>query len=494
MVKRIRIIFLSILLIFVCSSSNLYSLSRPGNRSSGDILYNGNDNGEDIMLQGFHWGSHSGAGSLRWYEYLSSIKDEIKQYYTAIWLPPPSETADIWGYMPADWANLNSNYGTKTQLKTLISKLHDTSGNQKWVAALADVVVNHRSGKSTCSHNRYVIYDYSNFGIDESELIDGEHEGDPDDGSCDCIQSGFTEGTWEIHGRRYKNEDFIGSPDLNHWKSSTRSKIKAWLDYLKDSNNAGYDGWRFDMIGGYDPKFLAEYNYHTNPYLSVGEKPACDPQYLMDIVNRAEDKTMVFDFNLKCNMNYAFRNKSSFNGLDIAYGTGVNNLKGMVKYWPQAAVTFVENHDTGDHNYGGHWACGGPIGAGYPDQTYENECSMMAAYALILTHPGIPCVFYSDWKDRGGRVENCIEKLIKIRRSNNIKRWSRFYVAEAKNDMYAAYVGDENAEQLAIKIGIQGKGDYENWVPASHLGLTKTYTEWTPNGYAFCVYYKNLEQ
>lgn len=60
-----------------------------------------------------------------------------------------------------------------------------------------------------------------------------------------------------------------------------------------------------------------------------------------------------------------------------------NRPPGLVGIWPEAAVTFVDNHDTGSTQR--HWP--------WPSE------HVMLGYAYILTHPGIPCVF---WGERSG--------------------------------------------------------------------------------------------
>ena len=48
----------------------------------------------------------------------------------------------------------------------------------------------------------------------------------------------------------------------------------------------------------------------------------------------------------------------------------------IVGWWPQKAVTFLDNHDTGSTQR--HWS--------FPDE------NLAMGYAYILTHPGVPCI------------------------------------------------------------------------------------------------------
>jgi len=449
--------------------------------SGSTISYAGSD--KDVMLQAFHWNSKNGKNSTTWYNYLYSIRSTLRSYYEIIYMNPPSQSADGYGYMPSDWANMNSSYGTQAQLKSFISAMKVSPAKK----VLADIVVNHRSAKAQCSHGVWCVYNYSSFGMGSPDFINGSNDTINDSGwkSCStCMKSGATEGSWSYGGRTYYNEDFSGSCDVNHWNSATRNTIKSWLTWLKSTTNAGFDGWRYDMIGGYDPGYLGEYNYSSSPYLSVGEKPTGDRQMLSDMVNKSGNKTMVFDFAMRDKIYSALNDYNNMWGQDLATSTGANTNSGLIGWWSNAAVTFIHNHDIdlNHHSVGRNTMAWGKDSRGVTTQ---------AAYAFILTHPGIPCVFIQDWEDRGTDLRKSINNLIKIRKANNVGRSSRVYVERRENGLYAAYIGTQGAEQVAIKIGKTGWSNYEGWKPNTALGLTKAYTRYDTNGHAYCVYYKN---
>ena len=117
--------------------------------------------------------------------------------------------------------------------------------------------------------------------------------------------------------------------------------------------------------------------------------------------------------------------------------------------------------------------------------------STQAAYAFILTHPGIPTVFFLDWKERGSDLSGAIDNLIRIRKANRVFRNSRVFVDRAEHGLYAAYVGEENTEKLAVKIGKTGWNNYETWVPNPALGLSQAFTRFEASGHAYCVFYRN---
>ncbi|MCX7920702.1 MAG: alpha-amylase family glycosyl hydrolase [Clostridia bacterium] len=463
------------------------TLSIPGIAfaSGTDIAYNGNDTtGNDIMLQGFHWNSANGT----WYTNINNMATTIGSYFNVVWMPPPSQSYSTQGYLPEAWYNLNNRYGTQAQLKTAIATL-----KSKNVKVLADIVVNHRNGMTACPHGRYINFSNPTM-TPGTNLIDGDwdtvYSGSQKTCSI-CANNNNGEGTWSYGGRTYYNDDYNAAPDLTHWAADTQNQIKSWQTWLKNATNAGFDGWRYDFIRGFAPQFLNTYNTASSPYLSVGEfwkfenegLPSSARQALADYVNASGNKTMVFDFDLKRSLNNAF-SSTTFNGGALG-SVGTNTVNGLVGWWSQAAVTFVDNHDTGwsPGVAQNHW----PL----PNPCNGDLISTKAAYALVLTHPGVPNVYWADWRDRGTDMTAVIETLIKIRRSNNVKRWSDVRVVKAENGLYTAYVGTANAEQLAIKIGNAGWANYEGWTPSSALGLTKTFTRYYSGGHAFCVYYKN---
>jgi alpha-amylase len=438
--------------------------------SGGDIPYNGTDNGTDILLQAFHWESHEGGGGLKWYQILENLVGETREYFTVVWMPPPAESVAPEGYMPMRWDNLNSQYGTQQQLKDVIQALHEAK-----VEVLADVVINHRSADRQCD-GKWADFTRPEM-TGKSNFLTNQLPHDCGHGYPDA-----TEGSWSYDGRSYGNDDFdaVGTPDLNHWSDETRHQVIDWLTWLKDVANAGFDGWRYDMIKGYDPAYLGQYNDASHPYLAVGEYWDYNRQPLADVVNRSGNRTMVFDFVLKNKMNDAFHTKDHLYGGALGE-VGENGSRGFIGWWSNAAVTFVENHDTGFSR----WL------HSLPTPCSGDLISVKSAYALILTHPGIPSVYWYDWRDRGDDMKFVIEELIRIRRNNNVKRWSRSWVERAEDGLYAAYIGNEMDEQVAIKIGMQGWNNYEDWQPAQRLGLNHAFDRHFNGCHAFTVYYRN---
>jgi alpha-amylase len=127
---------------------------------------------------------------------------------------------------------------------------------------------------------------------------------------------------------------------------------------------------------------------------------------------------------------------------------------GVIGMWSEKAVTLVKSHDFEE-------ARNGEYGPAIPA-----DGRLVQAYAVTLTHPGTPVVFWRDIYD--SEHETAIRRLIEIRRCYQVTSGSRLYIAKADHDdAYAAYVSGIKGE-LAVKIGPGAwSPDGDKWTPAS---------------------------
>ena len=378
----------------------------------------GDGTGYDVMLQAFHWEAHQGGN---WWNTILAEADDIKaDGFSMVWFPPASEAASDEGYLPGKLYNLTSKYGTQAQLTAAITKLRD-------LKAIADIVINHRCG---------------------NYQINGKWHGynSPDWGSWAvvCNNTGQDSGTggWDT------GEDCGYAPDIDHNNAQVRTDIKAWLNWMKTT--VGFDGWRYDMVVGYSGSFVGEYNTATSPIFSVGEDWNYDRQTIINWIDATGGKSTAFDFPTRNLLLNAVNNGQYYNLKD-----GSGKPGGLIGWWPQKAVTFIENHDTEEARNGAYTA---PFPA---DKT-------MQGYAYILTHPGVPCVFWLDWVQY--RTE--IAKLINIRRSQGITSSATVSISVADSSKYAAIINGK----VAVKIG------YGDWNPGTGWTLAASgnnYAVWT---------------
>src|SRR5262249_43978475 len=114
---------------------------------------------------------------------------------------------------------------------------------------------------------------------------------------------------------------------------------------------------------------------------------------------------------------------------------------GLIGLWPSRAVTFLDNHDTEyrrehEHHYG--------------DVTRHFAGSAVErGYAYLLTHPGVPCVFWPHFFDWGQRARATIARLLRLRRSAGLHASSRLDIRAATHGLYAAVSDD----RVALKLG-----------------------------------------
>jgi hypothetical protein len=371
--------------------------------------------GREILLQGFNWESSKSPSS--WYTNVTNLAETIGRIgFTVIWLPPPTDSVSLEGYMPRDYYDLNSRYGTVDELKSLITALHSNG-----VMSLGDAVLNHR-----CAHSqgpeglwnqfggklawdaRAIVADDPNFG----------GKGSPSDGDF-----------------------FHAAPNLDHSQSFVKADLEEWMQWLQ--KEVGYDGWRLDYVRGFWGGHVKDYMEATQPGFAVGEFwDALDykydaPEYNQDAhrqrivnwINAAGGLAGAFDVTTKGILHAVFERQEYWRLSDKA-----GKPPGVMGWWPSRAVTFVENHDTGSTQ--GHWRF--PRG------------KELQGYAYILTHPGTPTVFWDHMFDNNwGHLHEPIERMISIRKESGVHCRSTVSIVRCEQSVYAAVIDDN----LLMKIG-----------------------------------------
>lgn len=227
------------------------------------------------------------------------------------------------------------------------------------------------------------------------------------------------------------------------------------------------------MVHGFHARWIAVYNRASEPTFVVGEydwgqqggqrgwiwHTATTPNDLRSASNVFDFTTM---FALKANKgNYR---EWGNHGLGLM-GDGTDGLP-----WRNRAVTFLENHDTGYRTN----EDGSPQ-ANHHHDSFQNNWEVEQAYAYILTHPGIPCVYWKHYFDWGTVLKTKIRALINARKVADIHSGVEFHSQNNAhhNGVYAARV-EGRAYPLYVRIG----GDDDKWNP-SHSGYTpyRTYAQ-----------------
>lgn len=379
-----------------------------------------------VMLQGFYWDSYS---DTQWTN-LTSQADELSKYFNLIWVPQSgwcNSTTDM-GYYPRYWFNQRSAFGTEHELRTMISTF-----KAKGTGIIADVVVNHKNG----------VYKWCDFA---NETVKGKNTGKTYSVTWD--NTGYTqicnndeantatksEAKGKIKGAADTGQGDTGCRDLDHTNPTTQQNIKTYEDFLL--NEMGYTGFRYDFVKGYDPKYIKMYNEASKPKFSVGEywhgavtttsKEGDHPfGGVKDWVEATGKTSAAFDFPMK------YLIKGAFN--DGNWKLLAKNLTStLVGKEPQYAVTFIDNHDTGEpHNN--------------PDPLRAN---VEAANAYILAMPGTPCIWISHWKP----YKYTIKKCILARKIAGVTNTSTILKSEGQDNGYVLIV-EGNKGNVMLLLG-----------------------------------------
>lgn len=338
-----------------------------------------------VMLQGFYWDSYS---DTQWTN-LTSQADELSKYFNLIWVPQSgwcNSTTDNMGYYPIYWFNQNSAFGTEQELRTMISTF-----KAKGTGIIADVVVNHKNGVSKwCDFANETVkgkntdktYSVTWDNTDYKQICNND----------EANTATKSDAKGKIKGAKDTGLGDTGCRDLDHTNPKTQQNIKTYEDFLL--NEMGYTGFRYDFVKGYDPKYIKMYNEASKPKFSVGEywqgsvtaSKKDDHPFggVKDWVEATGKTSAAFDFPMK------YLIKGAFNDGNWKLLTDYKTR--LVGIEPQYAVTFIDNHDTGEPHVN-------------PDPLRAN---VEAANAYILAMPGTPCIWISHWKPYKYTIKKCI--------------------------------------------------------------------------------------
>lgn len=385
MIKRILFFpFLaSLLLLGSCSTDDDTPTPEPEPKveipQPNAIDLNDFDNGTGVMMQAFYWDVEP---RHEWWDILSEkVEGWADAGINRMWLPVATKGQSggySMGYDVSDYFDFGDLYqhgttetrfGSREELENLIDISH-----QNGVEVIADIVINHNSGGGE-EYNPYR-------GENTYTLFDEDH------GNASGMFNRNYENFYpNSTSNWYDNSLFYPETNLDHHQEY----VQNWL--WKDENSVakyymnvmGFDGWRFDYVKGFEPWVIKEWLNEVGGF-SVGENWDGYSPNLEAWVE--ETGSGAFDF-------------ATFYKLDEAFDRNddLSILKdGMLwKTHPDKAVTFTANHDTEkDSN----------------EDNFISSENKMKAYSFILTHPGYPTIFYSDYENE--EFQEKLNKLILI--------------------------------------------------------------------------------
>jgi glycosidase len=288
---------------------------------------------------------------------------------TGLWLMPVNEAASYHGYDAVDYKQIEQDYGTNEDFKTLIAEAH-----KRGIAVIVDLVMNHTSNQHPWFVNSTPGSATDNYYIWQSgDMPTNARSWD-----------GFP--VWYRQGLRYYYGIFwSGMPDLNYRNGAVTDEmfnvIRFWLDDM------GADGFRLDAIrhiiedGTQDTntasthQWLKNFNNFVesvNPQaLTVGE--AWDKTSTVAEYVNNDEVNIAFEFNLAEAIL-----KSLTDGNNAALVGAFNEA---LKAYPKGQfAAFLSNHDQ--------------------DRVMTalryNPQAAKAAAALLLTQPGVPFIYYGE--------------------------------------------------------------------------------------------------
>ncbi|RJP26225.1 MAG: hypothetical protein C4520_00905 [Candidatus Abyssobacteria bacterium SURF_5] len=409
----------------------------------------------DIMLQGFHWQAKNNGQHGAWYDLIAARAQDMQEAgITIVWFPPASKTPrwdlneegdpySACGYVPMDyydlgeyeqwvqdgWPNYTGRwyrhggfetlYGSREELEDAINVLHG-----RGIRAIADIVLNHRGPRQKNDCDEWISWGDETGTIASGKMFWGHKN--------DCSPPEVVSSNGGGGGNDDGESEF--PPNIAHQDANVRSQFKGWLFWMR--NSIGFDGWRYDYVKGFSPDRVREYNDATNPTWSVGEFWDENTDAVIAWINASHTddakKSAAFDFSAKSILTRSF-------------GAGnyeeLKALPGLMGRWPAKAVTFLDNHDT-------HPPHENP--RQFPDHR------LLEGYAYVLTHPGVPCIYWQHFYDKGQLIHDKIKELSNLRREQGISNTSTVWVIRAEQDLYAAQIDNK----LVVKIGSQP------WEPA----------------------------
>ena len=382
---------------------------------------------EGVMLQGFYWDSFNDS---RWTK-LEAQSSEIAPYFQLIWVPQSGNcntNDNVMGYLPVYLFNQNSSFGTEAELRSMI-KTYKAKGT----GIIADVVINHRNNLGV--NGAWTDYPKETYKGVNYQMLPSDIVGDDDGGQT---------ATWAAsHGQTLSSnkdtgEGWPGCRDIDHKSDNVRNNYNAYLKFLLE--DLGYTGFRYDMVKGFAPEYVAQYNQAAQPQFSVGEywdNSTATKLWVNGTKVNNVPQSAVFDFPFRYTVRDA-ANSGDWSKLENGSNAPLINSRQFRQY----AVTFVENHDTQTRS------------ASEPLDPIKKDT--LAANAYLLAMPGTPCVFYRHWLDH----KQAIKAMIEVRRAAGVVNTSVPTIVSREPKQYVVSVAGTKGTLLCV-LGDEA----ENYAP-----------------------------
>ncbi len=339
----------------------------------------------------------------RWWDVKNNMGQIKAAGYSAILLSPHTASCSGpfggQGFDPSDFRSFDSGFGNTWELQEVIRVAH-----AKGIQVYANMIMNHM-----CTHGDYK---YDRFGWN-----DFHHNGQLTDWND----------TWSL-----ENRDMVGLNDLAQESAYVQGEL--W-NYLVKTNDMGFDGYRWDGAK-HVPRWY--WGQHVTNNVRAWGKFNFGEVYdaSLDLLQSYVDSGMaVTDYNLYFKIKDAF----SFGG-DLATLDGA----GFAMRRGDAAVTFVENHDSGpptNRLLAYAFLAGYP---GYPFFANQNVFDKTMNNLVWIHANKASGAYMNRWKERDVLVfERQGNLLVGINQSNAWQtRWVDTSWSSTQLHDYAGHVGN----------------------------------------------------
>lgn len=360
------------------------------------------------LIQFFHWNI---TPEENLWQFTSSEAAHLSELgITHAWLPPAYKSADGVnepGYAVYDLFDLGefdqkgtvrTRYGTKEEYIECIAKLHEHG-----IAALADIVLNHKQGgdekewvpavevhnenrnmtvgeetkieaytKFTFPGRKDKYSDYK-WNFQSFTGVDAEKDGGR---AVYLILNSYGNSWKNVTGDEMENFDYLMGSDIEFRNPHVMEELKWWGRWYVETT--GIDGFRFDALKHIDPHYINEWIDHLKEhfqkdFFSIGEYWQNDVEELKRYIERTEGRMHLMDVPLHFNFVEASLRGNEYDLRKIFDNALINDT-------PLLAITFVDNHDT------------------QPLQSLESPVEYWFkphSYAItLLREAGIPCIFF----------------------------------------------------------------------------------------------------
>lgn len=368
-----------------------------------------------VLLQTFNWNSCR-EHNKRFYTYLSG-KSKLIGYMgiDGVWLPPCSKSVAAEGYMPLDYYDMDSQYGSMESLKECIRMFHDQN-----IEVYADVILNHRCAEFKDENGIYNVFG-GKLPWDATAIVQNDYK-------------------FQGKGNMSYQTLFNSAPNIDHTQGFVRKDLVEWMLWLKDE--LSFDGFRLDYMIGMDPHIMKHYISETNMKIYIAEywsamqytngllnhNQNSHRQNIVDWMDNSGKIAHAFDITTKGILQHALATGEYWRLVDSD-----NRPSGLIGWWKHKSITFLDNHDT-HSNSQNLW----PFPREY----------VIEGYAYILTHPGTPMIYCDDIAEDTNHAL-LIKQLIDIRKSNNITNRSDVKIVAADHEKYVAQIDNK----IRITIG-----------------------------------------